>query len=401
MSEHETSLVGLSQVRRFLERAGWQRSASEKSSLDVYSLGTGKARVELLLPPEGASKNPIPWINAAVRTLSQLQGATELDLVDEISAFDFDRVRSRLSDDLIRNDTVSLSVAIGMVQGIRALFEAAATTESNPRPYFPRVLKVAKTYTHDCRFGHTFKGSFGFVVESPVREQDTAELIPGIGAVPSFERRVIERVVRGLSLISPARRANSKDTLLENFGAGLSANMCEAIAGLVDVTQGTGIEFSFELSSSVTSSLNSAAKQRVKLDAGDAEFLRNVALAMREKRAVRYSEFSGRVVALKTHSIPGDLTDLQDARQIVMAADIQSLGEIEIHINLRPEDYLEALVFHADGQPLRVVGNLEQIGRNWFLLDPRVQPELSLFETQRVTTSSSTRLALPPPKSRR
>jgi hypothetical protein len=331
--------------------------------------------------------------------LSQLQGIAEVDLVDKISALDVDRVRSRIPDALVRDDTISLAVATDLVCGFRKLFECAATTESNPRPYFPRILKGAKSYVEECRFGHTFKGSFGFVVESPVHVQDTATLIPGISPVPAFERRVVERVVRGLALIPAARRANSTSALVENFGAGLSANMCEAVIDLVQVTRGVGLEFSFELSASVESALSSAALRPVIIDAGDAEFLSSVVSTMREKRAVRHAEFSGRVVALKTRSIPGDLNDLQDARQIVVAADIPSVGQIEVHISLRPEDYLEALVAHADGRPLRIVGNLEQIARTWFLLDPRVQPEGSLFELQQVSVSSVAG-ALPPPKAK-
>jgi hypothetical protein len=401
MSEQETSAVGLAEVRRFLERSGWRRTPSGKSSLDVYSSGDGVRRIEILLPSEGVSKNPARWINAAMRTLSQLRGVSELDLADVISAFSFDRVRSRLPDALVRDDTIRLTVAAGMLRGIRKLFESAATTESNPRPYFPRVLKTARSYIDECRFGHTFRGSFGFVVESPVREQQgNPELIPGISPIPAFERRVVERVVRGLTLIPAARRANAKSTVVENFGSGFSANMCEAIIELVDVTRGAGLEFSFELSPSVNSALNQATLEPIALDVADAEFLSGVVATMREKRVVRYSEFSGRVVALKTRSIPGDMNDLQDARQIVVEADTPSTGKIEIHISLQPEDYLAALASHAEGRSLRLAGNLEQISRTWFLLEPKLQQERSLFETQQISIVAQSRAALPPPKTK-
>ena len=64
--------------------------------------------------------------------------------------------------------SVRLDIAEAFLKNAKGLLAAAATTEVSPKPFFGRVTKAAVVYSDDCRFAHTFRGSFGFAIESPV-----------------------------------------------------------------------------------------------------------------------------------------------------------------------------------------------------------------------------------------
>jgi hypothetical protein len=47
---------------------------------------------------------------------------------------------------------------------------------------YPRAMPGALKYADNCRFGHTFRGSFGFTIESPIEENlSSTDAIYGSG----------------------------------------------------------------------------------------------------------------------------------------------------------------------------------------------------------------------------
>ena len=79
---------------------------------------------------------------------------------------------------MVFDDTILLEVATGYITGIRSQLAATATTEIQPDPFFLRVKKEATQYADACRFGHTFRGSFGFTVESPIVPNEVRRRFP-------------------------------------------------------------------------------------------------------------------------------------------------------------------------------------------------------------------------------
>ncbi len=197
---------------------------------------------------EGFQLEAARWVSMSLRSLSQLEDREPQKVAADIRWVGADVLQSRLPDHLVRDDAIHLDVAMGFIRHMRGLLAGAATTELKPERLFGRVAKEGQTYAARCRFGHTFRGSFGFTIESPVGRNETPAF-PGIDhAPPPFERRVVERLARGFSALELAASSEDPSLLADSYRTGFSANMCEDFVSMMEATRAEAVAFSFRLS---------------------------------------------------------------------------------------------------------------------------------------------------------
>jgi hypothetical protein len=223
--------VPLGLLRRYLGAVGWRRAldvrprsvalpaqyeqiwrqliegrTGAQRNFEVFQLSTpGLEDVEIVLPRDRNASDFLTRMESAIRTLSELEDRPAEQIIADVRAVGFDVVRSRIPDELVRDDTVHLMTAANYITGVKDLLAATATTEIDPAPYFLRVKKEGADYAEACYFGHTFRGSFGFTIESPVSPNSAPPLFD-IQQTPPFERRVIQRLARGIGDICDAVR---------------------------------------------------------------------------------------------------------------------------------------------------------------------------------------------------
>lgn len=389
MSDELTVPLGL--LRRYLAFHGWRRpehvAASggllEGNSLvatffrerskgtrnaDLYVLSDPDAEdVEMVVPHTLGSKESLRRLQGLINTLAQLENRDRFQVVADIRSIGFDLVRSRIPDELVFDDTIHLEQAVNYTAGVKKLLADAATTELNPSIYFMRVKKEASAYAEQCRFGHTFRGSFGFTIESPIAP-NPSPAFPGMeqNVVPPFERRVIQRLAQGITVIQQAVGADDPGVVVNSFKRGFSANMCEDFATLIEQTAPTGMAFGFAFSPEwPTPEIGElrVAPQHV-------EMSRVAAKVMRERPISESVEVSGRIIRLENEADPTDLLDETHEREIVVYWKSEDFGDVNVRIHLSPNDYLAAVDAHMRGRSIRVKGRLEKQGRRWVLSDP-------------------------------
>lgn len=268
LREFTASAVPLEMLRRYLAATGWHvrnpveaqsrpddavtrvlldGRTSGKRNFEIYISGlAGFEGIELVVPNDVRSSEYAGQVSRVVDALAALEDRSEDDVVRAIREIAFDVVRSCIPDPQVFNESIRLEAARSFVVGIRNVLASAATTELQPRPYFLRQKKEATEYADRCRFGHTFRGSFGFTVESPLQPNDQITLFGT--PPPPFERRVIQRFARGLQLVSAAVSADSTAPIIQSTGTGFSANVCEQLASLVEQTSQSGMAFDFSFS---------------------------------------------------------------------------------------------------------------------------------------------------------
>lgn len=227
--------ASLDAIRRYLQLKGWSEAQIRSETTSLFTLAIDGDRLELPLPTRRDFDGSERLIADALRTLGQLTDRDTPDVLDDINSMGFDRVRSIIPDELVRSDTIDLNIASGFITSAKRLITTTAATELEPSTFFGRVTKEAQTYTDRCRFGHTFRGSFGFTIESPLIQNDEPSF-PGVVQQPPFERRVIQRLVRGLRDIQQAETAENPGIIAENYQTGFNANMCDALVELVEKT---------------------------------------------------------------------------------------------------------------------------------------------------------------------
>lgn len=376
--------ISLEMLRRYLVAMGWHtpaRSTDHASSLlpkpgtrrnfEIYTSDiSGFEGIELVIPSSVDSSEYAIQIARTIDALSALEDRPEEDVAQSIREVAFDVVRSRIPDAQVLNDSIHLEIARSFVVGIRGVLASAATAELNPSSYFLRLRKEATDYADHCRFGHTFRGSFGFTVESPLQPNKQVPL-PGFSPLPPFERRVILRLVNGLRNVGRAVATDTTDPITNSIQTGLNANVCEQLATLVEETSQGGVAFDFSFSPEWQGSHAYPAEPgQFFLDNRHVEVIKAAAKELRAKVQSSPEVVFGRVIRLASDANPADLTDLMGEREVAILWSSENLGDITVRASLSPPDYLRAVEAHGAGRPIEVSGTLEKRSRRWVLLNP-------------------------------
>lgn len=336
---------------------------------EIYHLGLQSGSfIEIAVPDRPDLPSFWKDLEDVVATLSEVEGKPASQVITDIHSVGFDVIRNRIPTSRQDRGTIPLELAKQYIQKTKDLLSAAATTEMEPNAYFKRTLKEAIAYSDQCRFGHTFKGSFGFTIESAVPANHMPTLFPVENAVP-FERRVIRRLVKGLELARTAVEHDDLSQLVDSSDFALGANGYELIADLVAQTPQKHLAFDFTLSPVWKESSPSELSLRFELSELDIDVLRSAAKQMREPTVDIPAEITGLITDLSLEN-PSNLDDRRNKRRIVIVWSSQQFGDIRVAINVSAETYLRALNLHRESRPISIAGNLRKVGRNWNLIVP-------------------------------
>jgi hypothetical protein len=384
--------VPLEMLRRYLAATGWyvRSNVQDDAALDnqaakalLESRGGGSRNfqvfvsdssdltgIELVVPNSIRSSEYAYQVARVIDAISAVEDRAELDVARAIREVAFDVVRSRIPDAQVIDDSIRLEMAQSFVSGIRGVLAATANTELDPQAYFLRTKKEASEYANQCRFGHTFRGSFGFTVESPLKP-NRHDTLPGFEPSPPFERRVIQRLVRGLRSVSAAVAADSTDPITDSIKTGFSANVCEQLAALVDGTSPSGMVFQFSFSPEWKGTPAYPSKEeRFEFGRPQVEVIQEAARVLRAHVSSWQETVFGRVIRLASQANPSDLMDMMGEREIAILWSSEATGDITVRTSLTPAEYLQAVEAHATGRPVEVSGTLERRGRRWVLFNP-------------------------------
>ncbi len=334
---------------------------------DVFVRGNDHEGVELLVPSSLDIVDARPLISRTLRALAEMQGLTLPEIVADVLSVGFDVIMSTIPTEYVVQETVAFERARRLINGMRDVLASTATTELEPRPFFSRLKKEGADYADHCRFGHTFKGSFGFTLESPVVAPLQGEL-DGIEPSAPFERRVVTRFARALKAIHEAAIAENPELIVEASRVAFGANACEYFA---DMVEETSERMTFAVSFSPEWYLPNRAELSQSFAVGPqhVEVTRAAAKQLRDQLKPWQETVVGRVVQLANHEDPSDLFGQSGEREVVIQWNSGELGTIHVRASLAPKDYLAAIDAHASGKVVSVSGLLDRRGRRWMLVD--------------------------------
>jgi len=261
---------------------------------------------------------------------------------------DIDRVELRVVSPFAHQGSIPLDYAATMVGALRDLVIAAACVEKDPRPAYARATKAAVEHAQACRFGQTRRGSFIATVECPVTPVIGDPTLPF--DVP-FERRVTERIVRGVAQVGRAVASRDAASLAEAWKVGLNANMCEALLKLRAPGE-AALEFSARWSSRVAAPTDLTAP--VRLDRASFDYVSATARALQPSRVPEVRAFLGKVVGLADSRASDD-----DERVVTLRFDVNGRGRDQtarLHLD------------EADGRAVTLREHLERRGKRWWIV---------------------------------
>jgi hypothetical protein len=318
--------------------------------------------IKIVLPKGDDREDILRRYADAINLLSILENRSPYEIIETINSIDKDIIFIKFY-----TSSISLTQAAGFVDKIRRFWSLAASSEESPQPFLSKSLGIGTTYTEKCCFGHTIKGSFGFTIVSPVspRPRPQATLDGGcVEQIPPFERRVVERIIRGIKNTQEAVNEGNVDILVNNYKNGLNANTCDVLSEILEVFHEIQSEY-FVSWSPIWEIKPDIASVRVKLDCKAPEYLKSASKTLKQENEVHIITLLGKIVELNRDLDAREEESTDESIIIVL----DESGR-RVHILLNEADYRDACDAHRDKKVISIVGTLEKIGKFWHLLAP-------------------------------
>lgn len=347
----------------YARSGGWVKSEPYGSHADIY---VGDDRPEIVLPRTDRLGDYASVVSRLVGIFGTTAEQDELAVYRDLVGADHDVVRVRAigaADD----GSVLLDEGVELVSQSREMLLAAACAATAMRPvYRAGANREAAEYMRQVRLGQTEQSSFVVTLMAPVPpglqpllDESWTELDD-----EPYERQVTRRLVQALEASrEAAEKAHSGDgarAFERAVNYGVSANLCDAVAKLIERSSGLEVSVSWARTRPTPES-----RRRIRFSESDAGTLREAARTFRAREPRPDVTLFGSVHTLTRdkHAIDGQVTFKVD-----MEGRIQSVGAV-----LDRNNYSVAISAHEARNPVVVTGDLERSGQRWRLTNAAVR----------------------------
>ena len=341
---------------------GWTKCETYGAHADVY-VSAGKP--EIILPRTEQLGDYPSVVAKLIGIFADVSQRDQLALYRDLSGADRDVVRIRAfgGDD---DGSVPIDAGVEIVTHARQLVLAAACAARSPQSlYRAGANKEASDYLRRVKLGQTEQGSFVVTLLAPMPPQlQTLQqgLLPSFEDEP-FERQVTRRLAESLDAlrgaVELAASGDGQGAFERAVANGVSANLCEAVAGLI--AQSAGIDISVTWARTRPTP---EAHRRIAFSNSDAEIVTEAARMFRARHPRPEMSLFGTIHTLKRHD-----------------DDIEGLVTLKAMVDDKPQsvravldqaNYTIALHAHANKTPVVVKGDLERVGQRWQLTNALV-----------------------------
>lgn len=348
-------------LRAYLRTNGWTKTGVFGDRGDVYEQ-TGMTS-EIVAPVSSDLGDYGTRILQIADILGDAEARDSFAVLRDISlaAVDLIRVRAHAVEDR----SVPLDAGLTLVAMAReALLAAACAADRPQRAYRSGSNRKATDYLKQVRLGHTEGGSYVITLLSPVPpllEVLQTEAFPEIAAEP-YPRQVTRMFARGVVATREALDLADRDEGIGAFddrvSAGVSANLCSAIAGLLSDRERVGIGVSWALTRP-----SPARRRTVTFRRREGPVLAEASRVLRDRQDRPSERISGYVRALRRES------DAHQGRVTVKAVVDGALTSVQVEFP--PRDYTRIVEAHDKRLDITLDGDLIRVGQRWHLENPR------------------------------
>ncbi len=343
--------LALADVTAWLHASGWTLSETVADRYFVFTKTTGGECFEAEIPGSAQLHDFPRRMAEALDVIEAADGRSQLELVQAIRQARVDVARLRLETEGTRGGRLPVESASAFYAQARDLMLAAACATVERRAAFPgRKPAVAVDFLRGLRFGPSETGSYIATIESNVPPLLQFPL-PGVDPEPPFERRVMLTLAEGLHAAGRASHAASAQGSLAPFaeavGAGLSANLCDAVAGLLEPFEASTLEIGITYAHARPAPSNGAA---IRFARDLAPVLRAAGRNLRERDPQLDFEIEGYIVQLQSRSPSG-------GGQVSIACEVE--GRIRsVRATLDGPAYDRAVEAHRNERRVALEGQL-------------------------------------------
>ncbi len=355
------------EVAAYLRSRGWTSREAASGRATVWALRVAVDEYEALLPLDPSIRDFALRMGDILHVLAAAEKRSQDAIYADLLTTTADVVRIHLEDPDLRDGTLPIEENPRIAQKARDLMLAAACAATEARPvWHTRKPAEAVEEVRKVRIGQTGRGSYVITIITRVRpELHLAEGKLFDIEVP-FERRMTQTLASSLFHLERAAETAALSGEFKAFdgaiGRGVSANLCDAVAGLGgEEDRFRNLEFTFSWSPARPPDADMV--RRIRFTADRLPVIREAGRLLRERAPVADFELEGAVVKLER---------AEGAR----IGKVTILGQVEdrprrVVVELGDPDYHLAVLAHDQGKALRCFGSLVREGRTLLLREPR------------------------------
>ncbi len=355
-----------SEVEHYVRSQGWSRVDGVPAGIAVYRRPDADD-VEVLLPLAKDFIDTADRIGDSIVEIATYEKRPPRELLFELLQ-PADVLRFRIQDDAtVLGGYPFLPMALELLANCRQSLAAAACTVVEPQSFHPRLFRTeTEAFLSACRLG-TEHGSFVATVLCPLNaasgETSSGPQLaisgPGFEATETFARRVVKTVMRSADRLVRAVDAQALDKVLHGEqrqeDISLSANLCEAIAGMEPQDARGKLEIRCRWSPAIPRPTD--APERVVIKREHFAAFGTVAAALRPSpQEPKESVYVGRVESL--HGVPDEEALVGGDIVLSFQADDQRL--LKARVLLDHPAYIIACDAHKFGHFVGVAGILKR-----------------------------------------
>lgn len=350
------------QLAAWLRADGWDLVATQAERSATYRKPAPDGDEYVVdVPLDSGFRDYARRVREILDTLRVTSGRPLDWIVEEVRASTVDIIRLRSTGPSVGAGRVPMDLASRLFEHTRELFLAAACAAHDPRQvYRSRKPTEALELLRRVKVAAPEEGSFIITVHAPVPPALQPMILEELEESP-FERRATLM----LALASHAAREAAEHAglggdasrFVEGTKLGISANLCDALAGFIDGEETTHLDLQFAWATS--RSVPAGTPREVRLNADLAPVLREAARVLRASGVSADFELEGSVVALES-------SDPDTGGHATVLGSVDGRPR-RVRVHLEPEDYKLAIRAHDERVLLRCEGELAKRGTRFEL----------------------------------
>lgn len=384
--ESPDKLLEPREVASYLAASGWELEQQRGTASEVWRLPSSTDRTtRLLLPRDPDYADFRARMEDALRLLRAVNEFTPEQLQIRILQTRADVFYVR-ADQSTTDGTIPLKQAEDLVVGARKLCWAAASSTVKPRVKIlgRQSKEVSDFLNEDLRMAHTQRGSFVITVLTRLDDPEVTTVEPedlpqgGPGArhedlievvLPSFQRRVMTTLSRGLT--SAARSASTADLdgLLDGVDRGAGADLYAALDSMTGYSGLRTLDLSFDWAPAEPQTFD--VDQEIVFTRDEIPQLKSAKEQLTRAPDIEHDSITGQVVRLERG-------EEQDEGVITITGVVGRGTKRNVRLMLHGKEYAAAVTAHRRRQPVTCVGDLEKKGREYWMRSPSFEVVTSL-----------------------
>ena len=361
-------------VHAYLAANGWMKLGSYHGNTgDVYCLREDE-REAVLVPASAKFADYVTRLMQLVETLGRVESRRQSTVLTDLSLAEVDLIRVRLHR-TFDDSSIPLSAGVSLLDDSRKLLLAAACSASRPQRLFRAGRNQrAAAYVENVRLGQTEPGSFVVNMLAPVTPSLTKSESAQLPLLEPFERRVARMLVSGLRSSREAtelvNRGGDIREFEERVRKGVSANLCQASANLINTGGGLDVSVSWALTRQPHEK-QTDERAVVAFAPSDAPVLEEAARILSDRQE-RYDE--------RIEGYVSNLTrDQSEPEGTVTIKAVIDGALASVKVDFKPAEYSRITSAHDRRLSVSLEGDLHREGQRWRLMNPR---DLTVIEDE-------------------